>query len=257
VPGMDYWIADEVLVPSSSDQDFTEKIWRLPRTWTSYAGRADAPSPAVRHPGATIWLGSFNQIGKLTPRTFRLWAKIMHVLPESKLFLKTMTLTDPVNRQRIATEMGRLEIAPERLKLVGGGMTWIEHMQMYNDMDIALDPVGGVGGGTTTCDALWMGVPVITLEGDKMNQRMSASMLHAIGHPEWVTTSESAYVDAVIAMARDLPKRVALKTTLRDAMRRSPLCDAKGLARDLEDAYQAMYENWVRLGAEDKVVLPL
>jgi protein O-GlcNAc transferase len=251
VIGMDYWVGDDILVPSSADNHFTEKIWRLPRTWTSYAGRVDAPLPLVRQLDETIWLGSFNQIGKLTPRTLQLWAKIMRALPASKLFLKTMTLADPVNRQRIEDEMRNLEISSDRLKLIGGGMTWNEHMAMYNDMDIALDPVGAVGGGTTTCDALWMGLPVITLAGDRMNQRMSASMLHAIGHLEWVTSSEDDYVEAVAALARDLSLRVKLKATLRSEMQRSPLCDAKGLARNLEDAYYGMYANYLRSNSVD------
>ena len=117
-------------------------------------------------------------------------------------------------------------------------------MAYYGRLDIALDPVGSVGGGTTTCDALWMGVPVVTLAGDRMATRMSSSMLDAIGHPEWIARSEQEYIEKVAALARNPEQRRQIRLSLRSQMARSPLCDAKGLAAALEDAYFAMFARW-------------
>jgi predicted O-linked N-acetylglucosamine transferase (SPINDLY family) len=118
-------------------------------------------------------------------------------------------------------------------------------MMQYNRLDIALDPVGGHGGYTTTCDALWMGVPVIHALGDRATSRMTASMLDAIGHPEWIVRSDPEYIDKVVTLARDVEQRKALRAVQRQRMASSPLCDAKDLARHLEDAYREMFERWL------------
>jgi predicted O-linked N-acetylglucosamine transferase (SPINDLY family) len=118
-------------------------------------------------------------------------------------------------------------------------------MGYYRRLDIALDPVDVHTGATTTCDALWMGVPVITKQGDRMGLRMTATTLTAIGHPEWIARSDEEYVEKAVALARDVDRRNALRRTLREEMARSPLCDARDLAKSLEDAYVAMYERWL------------
>jgi predicted O-linked N-acetylglucosamine transferase (SPINDLY family) len=242
---MDYWIGDTMLVPTSEDIHYSENIWRLPRVWVSYQGLNNAPS-SNWHPRAdgTIWLGSFNNLTKITPATVALWAKTLHALPEGRLLLKTKGLRDPTNKERIQAALAAHGIAAERLELHGNTADWESHMAFYDRLDIALDPIGGVGGGTTTCDTLWMGVPVITLAGSSMAQRMTASMLEAIGHPEWSTETESDYVEKVVALARDVELRRSLRFSQREKMRNSPLCDAPGLARSLEDAYEAMFDRW-------------
>jgi predicted O-linked N-acetylglucosamine transferase (SPINDLY family) len=117
-------------------------------------------------------------------------------------------------------------------------------MAYYDRVDIALDPVGGVGGGTTTCDALWMGVPVVSLVGDRMASRMTASMLEAVGRPEWLARSEDEYVSKIVALARDVEGRKVMRSSQRKGMASSPLCDAKGLAQALEEAFAEMFERW-------------
>jgi predicted O-linked N-acetylglucosamine transferase (SPINDLY family) len=244
---MDYWIGDGILTPPETDNHFSEQMWRLPRVWVSYEGKADAPSANWRPDSdGTLWLGSFNNLAKLTPATLALWAKVLHALPEGKLLLKTKELSDPGNRQRILDILTGLGIAPERIELQDGSTTpgWQEHMAYYDRLDIALDPAGGVGGGTTTCDALWMGVPVITLEGDRMASRMTASMLDAIGQPDWIARSEEEYIGKAVALARDIERREALRPHQRSQIAGSPLCDARGLARVLEEAYFEMFGRW-------------
>jgi len=244
---MDYWIGDEILTPAETDGHFSERLWRLPRVWVSYDGKAEAPIPDWRpNRDGAVWLGSFNNLGKLTPATLALWAKVLHALPDGKLLLKTKELSNIGNRQRILDAMAGHGILSDRIELQDGSVTlnWSDHMAYYNRLDIALDPVGGVGGGTTTCDALWMGVPVITLEGDRMASRMSVSMLDAIGRPEWISHSDKEYIDKVVALARDVEQRKALRSCQRNQMATSPLCDARGLAKSLENAYFKMFERW-------------
>jgi len=245
---MDYWIGDEVLTPAGMDGDFCEQVWRLPRVWVSYDGKAEAPVPDWRPSrDRAVCLGSFNNLGKLTPATLALWAKVLHALPEGKLLLKNKHLRDIDNRRRILDAMSGHGISPNRIELQDSSATpdWPAHMAYYDRLDIALDPVGGVGGGTTTCDALWMGVPVIAREGDRMASRMTASMLDAIGRSEWIARSEAEYIDKVVALSRDVEQRKVPRSGQRKRMAASPLCDARGLALSLENAYFEMFERWL------------
>ncbi|MGC2459104.1 MAG: glycosyltransferase, partial [Gallionellaceae bacterium] len=244
---MDYFIGDAILTPPETDAQFSEQVWRLPRIRASYDGQADAPEPDWRPDAAgAIRVGSFSNLGKLTAETFELWAKVLHALPQGKLLLKTRALADAGNRRRILDVLAAAGISADRIELQSGEITpgWKEHMAYYDRLDIALDPIGAHGGYTTTCDALWMGVPVITLEGDRMASRMTASILSAIGHAEWIVHSEADYVARVAALAKDVELRKALRSAQRERMAGSPLCDAKDLAMKLEDAYFEMVERW-------------
>jgi len=252
---MDYWIGDTVLTPPETDAHYCETIWRLPRVWVAYEGKADAPVPAPRTvAGDVIRVGSFNHLAKLTPATLALWARVLGALPRAKLLLKTKALADAANRGRILDAMAASGIASERIELRDVSLTpdWTSHMACYDDLDIALDPVGGLAGGTTSCDALWMGVPVVTLMGDRMASRMTASMLCALGHEEWIARSESEYVQKVIELAGDARRRSALRIELRGRMAQSPLCDAGSLAECLEAAYFEMTARWQSRRAHDQ-----
>ena len=244
---MDYWIGDEILTPPETDSHFSEQVWRLPRVAWSYDGK-DAPPPSWQPaPDDTVWIGSFNQLGKLTTTTMALWAKVLHALPEGRLLLKTKELADATNRRRILDVMNSHGIPPDRIELQDNRITpsWREHMAYYDRLDIVLDPVGAMGGVTSTCDALWMGVPVITLIGDRVTSRATASILNAIDHPEWIAHSEADYLDKVVALARDKEQRKALRSSQRERMVHSPLCDSKNLAMNLENAYVEMFEQWI------------
>ena len=239
---MDYWIGDAILTPPELDAGFSEQVWRLPRVWMSYQTIAAAPTPGW-HPAhdGSIRLGSFNNLGKITPQTLRLWARVLHALPEACLLLKNKDLADAGNRQRILSELAALGIAAERIELQPG-TDWVDYMAQHDRLDIALDPVGGHGGGTSTCDALWMGAPVIHLLGEHVGARFAAPLLNAIGHSEWIAHSEEEYIAKTIALARDVALRKQLRQGQREAMAHSPLCDATGLARALEDAYCGMFQ---------------
>ncbi|TXT21685.1 MAG: TPR repeat-containing protein, partial [Gallionellaceae bacterium] len=168
---MDYWIGDAILTPPETDSHFSERVWRLPRVSVCYGGKPDAPHPGWRpDPDGTVRIGSFNNLLKLTPATFTLWAEVLRALPEARLLLKTKELADPGNRRRILDVMTCHSISAGRIELADSSTTpeWRDHLAYYDRLDIALDPVGSWGGNTTTCDALWMGVPVVTLEGERM-----------------------------------------------------------------------------------------
>jgi protein O-GlcNAc transferase len=244
---IDYWIGDEVVSPPEHESHFSERVWRLPRGFMAYTAREDAPVPEpVAGHGRSITLGSFNNLTKMTPSTYALWAEVLQALPGSRLFVKTKELADAKVRRRLIDEFASRGIDGDRLTLSAGNIKgdWTEHMAQYGQVDIALDPVGGMSGSTTTCDALWMGVPVVTLLGDRMASRVSVSMLTSLGRIEWIASSEGDYVAKVLDLARAADLRQSLRRSLRDEMRRSALCDASGLAACLEEAFLEMYRRY-------------
>jgi predicted O-linked N-acetylglucosamine transferase (SPINDLY family) len=242
---MDYWIGDEILTPAELQADFSESLWRLPRLWVSYNGQTELPETSWKpSTDGTIWLGGFNRAEKLTASTIALWAKILSALPEGRLLLKTPNLADPVLQQRILRSFANHGVTADRILLRDRNATpsWASHMAYYDQLDIALDPIGGMGGTTTTCEALWMGVPVVTLEGARVATRAAGTMLHAIGQMDWVARNEEEYVTKVVALARDVELRRSHRYAQRASMAASPLCDARGLASALEEAFTQMIE---------------
>ena len=243
---MDYWIGDEFLTPPETDSHFSEQVWRLPRISWSYDAK-DAPLPAWHpDPEGSVWIGSFNNLAKLTPDTLALWARVLNALPEGRLLLKTKELSDAGNRRHILETMAEHGIPSDRIELQDRSVTpdWSAHMAYYNRLDIALDPVGAMGGVTSSFDALWMAVPVITMQGDRVASRATAAIVGALGHTEWIAQSEEEYINKVVSLARDVEQRKTLRSAQRQMMIHNPLCDAKDLALCLENAYAEMFERW-------------
>jgi predicted O-linked N-acetylglucosamine transferase (SPINDLY family) len=188
---------------------------------------------------APLVFGSFNNAMKLSPTTLALWAKVLHAVPGSNLLLKAPSLRDDSVQQRFAELLAEQGIRPDRL-IFRGPSGLAEMMQAYGDVDIALDPVP-YNGGTTTLQALWMGVPVVTLLGENFVSRMGASFLHTLGKPDWVAEDEASYVAAAVALAA---KRVALRkgrAALRDQMMASPLCDIATYTVQFERLLEQMW----------------
>lgn len=242
---MDYWMADEILVPPSHDEQFSEKVWRLNRPYVSYRPRPDAPDIS-RKPDddGVVWLGCFHQFAKLSKSTLALWAVILNKVPQAKLLLKTKALEEGVNAKNIQDIMKEYGISSDRLKLVGNTRSWSEHMAVYNEIDIALDPIGSPGGATTTCDAFWMGVPVIALAGERTASRMTASLIHGLEHDEWIADNLDDYVNKVVKLINDKNKRISLRIHQRELMKSSLLCNTIDLSNALNDAYGKMYKTW-------------
>jgi protein O-GlcNAc transferase len=242
---MDWFITDDALLPPSCDTHFREGLWRLPRLWIAY--HADATLPVSRwEPSAdgTIWLGSFNNLTKVRGEALALWGRVMNAIPASRLLLKDRLAKDPAVQQRIRTELGRYGIAGERVEFADQVPDWQSHMMLYDRLDIALDTIP-LNSGTTAFDALWMGVPMVALEGDWMGGRMASTILKALGKPEWIARGDDEYVAIVTALAQDVEGRSSLRAKQRALLADSSLCDAEGLTRVLEDAFGEMFDRWV------------
>jgi len=246
---MDYWIADSVLVPEDQGIQYCEKIWRLPRVWVGYRMSGGLPDPVPKQrPDGKIRVGTFNHLGKINDHTLALWARVLHEIQGASLLLKSKELEDPVNRRRVLEKLHSFQIPESRVDLRGRTADWGAHMDLYNELDIALDPVGGSTGSTTTCEGLSMGTPIVTLAGRGNAGRMTSSMLTSIGHEEWIAVNETEYVEKAVRLARGPDSRARLRVSLRESMRRSALCDVPGLARSLEDGYEAMFDACNRIG---------
>jgi protein O-GlcNAc transferase len=239
---MDWFIADGELLPHGYETHFREGIWRLPCLWISYRGDTSLPeSRWMPSLDGTVWLGSFNNLTKVREETLALWAKVMNAIPEARLFLKDRKSVGHSVQERIRIELARHDISGERVEFAGHVSDWPAHMALYDKLDIALDAIP-LNSGTTAFDALWMGVPLIALEGNWMGGRMSSTILKALGKPEWVAQNEDEYVAIVTALARDVVGRKSLRTAQRTLMAGSPLCDAKGLTMALGDAFEKMFD---------------
>lgn len=239
---IDYRITDQTSDPLGETEAFhSEKLVRLPATFSCYRPDDDAPVvnalPATA-PGA-VTFGCFNQFAKVTPAVIALWARLLIELPASRLFLKSRGLGDPTLAARVRSLFATAGVAPERLTLNGDELSVRDHLSLYHRIDVALDPFP-YNGTTTTCEALWMGVPVVTLAGSTHVARVGVSLLTHTGLTEWIAASPDEYVAIAAAAARDLPRLGELRRTLRDRLRAGPLCDAVAFTRGLEDAFVAM-----------------
>ncbi len=233
---MDYWITDTALHPPDTTELATEALYRLPRCWLAYRPDPQAP-PVSSRPDGPVVFGCFNDLSKITSQVIALWCEILHAVPGSRLVLKTRALADPRTRARLCTQFSRHDIGEERLALLPATR---DYLAAYHEIDIALDPFPRTGG-ATTADALWMGVPVVSLAGQRYIERQGLSMLSALELTDLVASSSPEYRDKAIALARDYPRRAQLRDTLRQRMARSPLCDHTGLARALERAFRVMW----------------
>ncbi len=242
---MDYRITDTWADPPGQEAFHTEKLVRLSRGFLCYTPRPDAPAvtplPVVQT--GHITFGSFNALLKITPEAIAFWSEILRRLPGSRLVLKNRSLRDPETRQRFLSLFEESGIDPGRLEMLEIVQTALDHLALYNRIDIALDtfPYNGT---TTTCEAMWMGVPVVTLEGAHHAGRVGVSLLHQVGLTELIAKTSEEYVQIAVNLAKDMDKLAALRAGLRPRMAASPLCDGVGFTRNLEQAYREMWWKW-------------
>jgi tetratricopeptide (TPR) repeat protein len=241
-----WMVGDARLTPPGSERWFSETVMRLPLAFC-YRALMSAPpigpGPALR--GRPIRFASFNQPAKLSDRCLRLWGRVLAALPEAHLVLKGMAFADDAARSMLLARAARCGLDPTRVEAlawIGDGTT---HLSAYGEIDIALDPMP-YGGVITTCEALSLGVPVITLAGDRLLGRYGATLLHAIGFPDLVAETEDAYVAAAVSLARDHEPLASLRATLPGRFAASPICDAPSYARSIEAAYRRMWQSWCR-----------
>ncbi len=240
---MDYWITDTILHPEDTVELAVEKIIRLQRCWTCYQPPTDAPEiiPAT-HADNNITFGSFNNLSKLSNEVIGCWSQLIKEVSDSRLVLKARQLADPFIQERILAKFAQHGINSNRLILLPNTPSY---MADYNKIDIALDTFPRTGG-VTTADALWMGVPVITMAGQRYIERQGASILNAIGLDELITTTPEEYITRAVTLAKDYTLRVELKTSLRERMTNSPLCDGRDLALALENTYRKTWHIWCK-----------
>ena len=249
LPQVDYWVTDAVLHPPENDGNdpSTEKRWRLDRCYVSYRPLPTAPPvqdpPCLRT--GVITFGSFNQSRKVTPSTASHWMAVLNAVPSSKLLLKSKNLGEQVERERVESLFQELGLAPERLELRGHSPSLEEHLAAYNDVDIALDTFPYTGC-TTTADALWMGVPVLTVAGDSMVSRQAAAVLQGVRLGSWICRDGAEMVERATSLANDRNSLQKLRLRQRQQVARSELLDHAGLAASLEDAFRSWWLRWLQ-----------
>ena len=239
---MDYQFADPLFAPPSADGLHSEALIRLPGCVLCYRPAESAFDPLERAPGladGTFTFGSFNNPTKLNASTIALWARVLHAVPRARLMLKWRGLTSSGLGGRLLAQFAALGIAGDRLILSG---TTPDPYESYRRIDCGLDPVFA-NGGTTTCDSLWMGVPVLSIAGTAAISRWGISLLSAVGLPDLVAEGGDAYVALAVRLAGDPDFLAAKRDGLRARMQRSPLMDEQGYARALEAGYR---EAWRR-----------
>jgi protein O-GlcNAc transferase len=241
VAGMDYLIADPVLVPRKPQEQFTERVVRLPWFYihAPLAEVAVGEPPSLRTGRVTF--GSFNNPAKVSAEVLGLWRRVLEAVPGSVLRVRFKNWFGNAGlRARFEAGLGA-----SRVEFETSDAVLEEHLGSYNGIDVALDPLPFTGS-TTTFEALWMGVPVVTRLGESMAGRWSGSMLRSLGLGELVAASADDYVRIAAALAVDAGRRAELRRTLRERVRRSPLCDGTGRARQLERLYRALWRRWCR-----------
>ena len=241
IPNMDWLISDPVTSPKDHAHLYTEQLEYLPNFVFCYAPENDFPLPdyGASYLERPLTFGSFNNISKLTPFTIKLWAKVLAATPGSRLVLKGPSFLDAVAVQRFGDMFVEAGVSADRLEFRGPcGLA--EMMAEYADIDIALDCFP-YNGGTTSCQALWMGTPLVTLAGDSFVQRMGAGLLSSIGHAEWVGHDEASFVKIATSLASDRSALLEIRRNLRNEMASCAGGDIDRYTRDLENAYRRMW----------------
>lgn len=249
IPTMDFRIVDAITDPPGAESHATERLVRLPRTFISYLPPRDAPDPAAipaphaQNPSGGIVFGSFNRVTKVGPDAMNAWARVLLAVPNSTLLVKAQVASGLVQRQFLE-RMASFGVSSERIRTCEYTDAFGSHMPMYRRMDIALDsfPYNGT---TTTCEALWMGVPVVALAGNCHRARVGASLLTSVGLTDLLATDIDGYVRAAKSLAEDRPRLQQLHTGLRARMAASPLCDHAAYARDFESALHTMWQTFL------------
>lgn len=242
---VDYRISDPLLTPEDTAEYYAETVWNLDCPSHCYRPYPQAPAvgPLPAEQQGYVTFGSFNNLLKVNLETVALWAGVLRAVPNSRLLLKSRQLNEPdIYRQYM--EAFKVEgIAEERIALLSPVPDLTGHLNFYNQVDISLDTFP-YNGATTTLEALWMGVPVITRAGWRTASRYGISFLHALGLQALAADDASQFASIAAALATDLPKLATLRSELREKMRRSQLCDETHFAQALEMAYRKMWKHW-------------
>lgn len=243
---VDYRLTDELADPRcDADARHTEELVRLPAPFLCFQPPREAPDPGLS-PAALrgrIRFGAFQNLAKINRRVARAWAEILRAVPDSELLVQSKALGDPGVRRRLGAFLQGCAIPESRVLLRGPEPNLASHLAAYRDVDLVLDtfPYAGT---TTTCEALWMGVPVVTLAGDRHAARTGLSLLSPLGLQELAPASVAGYVECAVRLASDPERLRDLRAGLRTRMAGSRLMDASGFTRLLEASYRWMWRRW-------------
>ena len=249
---IDYRITDaRADPPGSGDELYSETLVRLPsgflcyRPWVNETTVSEPPSLTRGH----VTFGSFNNTVKVTADVIKTWARILLALPGSRLVLKAMQLADDEARMLMLKRCESYGVTKERIELHGGFIPRDDHLNVYANVDVGLDPFP-YNGATTTCEALSMGVPVICLDGDTHRARVGVSLLSEVGLTELIADTVDDYVRLAVDLARDPHYLTELRASLRNRLGSSPLMDAHATTKELEKAYRTMWRTYCQQPVE-------
>ena len=243
LPAIDLRLVDSVTDPAGSEASCTERLLRLDPCFLCYSPPTERAEPAMPPESAPVTFGSFNNVAKLVPRTVALWAEVLQAMPQARLLLKSIGLEDEAIRASVRRRFAAAGVDDARLDLRDARLDRAAHLSLYGQVHVALDPTP-YNGTTTTCEALWMGVPVVTMQGARHAARVTSSLLHAAGFHEWIARDAAQFVEIATDLARDRARLASLRASMRDTLRASPLLDAHGYATrfyaTIADLYSAL-----------------
>jgi protein O-GlcNAc transferase len=247
---MDYLLADRYEVPPEAEVDYAERVLRMPHGYVCFDPPGEAPPVGLlpARSAGHVTFGSFNNLAKISLPTVAAWADILRRTPGSRLLLRTSGLEMPSTRQDFAQRFAACGLEPDQVELVGRASR-AELLAEYNRVDIALDPFP-YNGGLTTCEALWMGVPVVTWPGATFASRHSLSHLMNVGLSETIASTREQYLEVAVGLARNLEHLAALRAQLRAQVAASPLCNGAQFAADFADLLRSVWRDWCRGGSD-------
>ncbi len=252
VSTIDYKLTDRLAdPPGMTEAHYSEKLLYLPRSNWCFQPIIQFPdvTPLPANASGTICFGSFSNFAKMTPKLFEMWAAILARVPNSKLMIKAKALAMPSVRQELHDRFGKQGVDKSRLDLRPRALNPEDHLTMYGLVDIALDtfPYHGT---TTTCEAMWMGVPVVSLAGKAHVSRVGVSLLTSMGLTELIAQTPQEYIEIAAKLASDLARLSQLRSELRQRMKDSPLMDAPGYAKEMEEQFRFVWRKWCEIGEQ-------
>jgi protein O-GlcNAc transferase len=239
---MDYRLSDPHVDPADS-ADYSEKTIRLPNTYLCYELEHQTPqiSPPPCMARGSVTFGCLNNFTKSSSDALDLWGQILQSVPDSRLILHAKP---GQHLQNVREQFARWGVSPDRLEFLGR-QDWPQYIETYSRIDIALDPLP-YNGGVTTCDALWMGVPIVTLSGRTAVGRVGRSFLSNVGFPQWIAQTPQQYLKLAVELAGDFGLLQELRPELRSRLRGSPLMNPVQLTRDIESAFRQTWQNYCK-----------
>ncbi len=243
---MDYLLCDSHHLPPEDEGFYAETALRMEHDYICYAPPDYAPEPGPLPAQATglVTFGNFNNLAKLGVQVVELWSELLLRVQPSRLLLKTHALGDPATRSRLVEMFGKCGVQAERL-ILEGGARHADLLASYQRVDLALDPFP-YSGGLTTLEALWMGVPVVTMTGRSFASRHSTSHLRNLGLQRFVVDDSSSYLELAVDTVANLDALAELRGTLRPRMAQSVLCDGQAYAAELESRLRERWRQWCR-----------